>query len=360
VAQDDLGRLNLKRNAGGSGGRAAVEEPEQPSVEGGLDRSFEFALDALPCNVMFCDRELILRFLNRASINTLRSLQHYLPVPVDQIVGKSIHIFHKQPPNVDRILGAKHHAGAHHLPHKVVIQLGQEKLDLHVAAMNDARGEYVGAVVIWSVSSREFEALKKARDVLRASVEDVSHQLQLVSTATHEIDSSVSEIAENATQVQHATEKFRTAAREGLSAIHSLQTSSTGVAKVADLIASIATQTSILALNATIEAARAGVHGKGFSVVASEVKKLAEQTAAATAEIQEKVALIRQDISTAVTSMDSVANQTDGLAGLSQMLAAAAEEQSLATKEMAQSLEQAAQRTGEIVNTANAQEAEVK
>ena len=44
---------------------------------------------------MFCDRELILRYLNRASRKTLRTLQQYLPVPVDQIVGKSIHIFHK-------------------------------------------------------------------------------------------------------------------------------------------------------------------------------------------------------------------------------------------------------------------------
>ena len=46
-----------------------------------VDRSFEFALDALPCNAMFCDRELILRYLNRASRKTLRALEQYLPVP---------------------------------------------------------------------------------------------------------------------------------------------------------------------------------------------------------------------------------------------------------------------------------------
>ena len=64
-------------------------------------------MDALPVNAMFCDRDLILRYLNRSSRKTLLSLQQHLPVPVDQIVGKSIHIFHKSPPNIDRILGAK-------------------------------------------------------------------------------------------------------------------------------------------------------------------------------------------------------------------------------------------------------------
>ncbi len=62
-----------------------------------VDRSFEFALDALPCNAMFCDRDLILRYLNGPSRKTLHSLEQHLPVPVDQLVGKSIHIFHRAP-----------------------------------------------------------------------------------------------------------------------------------------------------------------------------------------------------------------------------------------------------------------------
>ncbi len=325
----------------------AVETDHQP----GVDRSFQYALDALSCNVMFCDRELILRYLNRAALKTLRSLQEHLPVPVDKIVGKSIHIFHRSPENIERILGSKHHQSHHQLPHKAEISLGPVKLDLNVEPMTTETGEFIGAVVMWGVSTQQaIDALRHAQEAQRADIEHLDGNLQMVATATHEIESSIAEIARNAMSVAQAAEKSRTAGAQSRSSILSLKASSSGVAKVADLIASIATQTSVLALNANIEAARAGAHGKGFSVVASEVRKLAGQTAAATAEIQAKVAAIGADIGTAIGAIDAITSHTEELSGLSHQMAAAAEEQHLATQEMAQNLERAAHRTSEIAN----------
>jgi methyl-accepting chemotaxis protein len=309
---------------------------------------FEYALDSLPVNAMYCDRDLILRYLNKSSRKTLKTLQQYLPVPVDQIVGKSIHIFHKDPENVEKVLGAGTHHGAHHLPHKMVIALGPETLDLSVDAITNKRGEFLGAVVAWGISARQTAEAREAQESQRQEVEHLNGNLQMVATATHEIESSIAEIAKNAVDVSHAAESSRTASAESKTAIESLRNSSVGVAKVAELIASIATQTSVLALNANIEAARAGVHGRGFAVVASEVRKLAEQTASATAEIQAKVSEIGGNVSIAMEAIDRISHQTEDLSSLSQQMASAAEEQHLATQEMAQNLERAAHRTSEI------------
>ena len=341
---------------------AAIEEFEavaqdefapgtDPNFATSFDRSFEFALDALPCNAMFCDRDLILRYLNRSSRKTLLSLQQHLPVPVDQIVGKSIHVFHKSQEKIDGILGGKHHNGMHKLPHKATIALGPVKLDLQVEPIFNERREYIGAVVLWGVSTQQaIDALRRAQESQRTDIEHLNGNLQMVATATHEIEASIAEIARNAVSVADAAEKSREASAESKSSILSLQFSSSGVARVAELIASVATQTSVLALNANIEAARAGVHGKGFSVVASEVRKLAEQTAAATAEIQSKVSEIGSDITTAIAAIDRISSQTEDLSGLSHQMAAAAEEQHLAAQEMAHNLEHAARRTSEIAN----------
>jgi methyl-accepting chemotaxis protein len=120
------------------------------------------------------------------------------------------------------------------------------------------------------------------------------------------------------------------------------------VGQVVSLIQKIAGQTNLLALNATIEAARAGEAGRGFSVVASEVKQLAAQTESATKEITTQINSIQAATEAAVESVRAVSNILEGIGQNTANIAAAVEEQGGATFEIARSASQAASSTSDI------------
>jgi methyl-accepting chemotaxis protein len=117
---------------------------------------------------------------------------------------------------------------------------------------------------------------------------------------------------------------------------------------VVDIINGIASQTNLLALNATIEAARAGEAGKGFTVVASEVKALANQTTSATEDIRHNIEAVRQATQEAVIGVREIAAAIGNLEATTSMIAAAVEQQNAATAEISRNSDITASETHQI------------
>jgi len=130
--------------------------------------------------------------------------------------------------------------------------------------------------------------------------------------------------------------------------VSKLGDSSAEIGNVVKVITSIAEQTNLLALNATIEAARAGEAGKGFAVVASEVKDLAQETAKATEDIARRVAAIQSDTESAVVAISEIGGIIARISDYQTTIAAAVEEQTATTSEMNRGVGEAAAGSAEI------------
>jgi methyl-accepting chemotaxis protein len=104
-------------------------------------------MENAPVNVLFADIETFdITYANPASVETLKTIEQYLPIRADRIVGASIDIFHKNPAHQRKIL-----SDPNNLPHRAQIQVGPEILDLLVSAIYDENNNYLGPMVTWDV-----------------------------------------------------------------------------------------------------------------------------------------------------------------------------------------------------------------
>jgi methyl-accepting chemotaxis protein len=114
-----------------------------------------------PINIMYCDTDLNLVYMNPASTNTLRRLEQHLPVKADDLIGKNIDIFHKNPAHQRRLLGSPEQF----LPHSANIQVGPETLELNVSAIRDVEGTYLGAMASWSLITEKLRMERESAEM---------------------------------------------------------------------------------------------------------------------------------------------------------------------------------------------------
>ncbi|EGU39218.1 methyl-accepting chemotaxis protein [Vibrio ichthyoenteri ATCC 700023] len=166
--------------------------------------------------------------------------------------------------------------------------------------------------------------LERSSLTVDASTKSQMQQLELIATAMNEMATTVNQVAQNATDASTSSTEANLSSESGLNlvanmnqeikilvsniqqvqgAIRNVHTETENVGGILDVIRGIADQTNLLALNAAIEAARAGEHGRGFAVVADEVRTLATKTQQSTNEIQSLIAGLQEQANQTVILM---------------------------------------------------------
>ena len=200
------------------------------------------------------------------------------------------------------------------------------------------------------VSGLAGQTSEKSGTVATAA-QGASGNVESVAAAAEEMSKSISEISRRATESAEVAAGAVQQTDATNTTVQSLDEAAQKIGDVVKLINEIAEQTNLLALNATIEAARAGEAGKGFAVVASEVKTLASQTTKATEEISGQINAMQSATTDAVSAIAGIRDVIGTVNEATTAIASAVEEQNAATQEIGRNVESAANDTTKVSAT---------
>jgi len=195
--------------------------------------------------------------------------------------------------------------------------------------------------IVTSKSTESANSATEAKENLSSisiAADNMSDSVNSVATSIEEMSSTINEIASNCQNELVISTKANEQAHSAFSQMERLKNASSEIRKVLDIISSIANKINLLALNATIEAANAGEAGRGFSVVAREVKELAKQTSVSATQIHKQIEemAISSDIS--IKTVQNISEVIEEINSISQTIANSVEEQSATVQEISKKM----------------------